>query len=71
MGTFQGIPTIIGSLGAFCSQQKAEDIKQFFARNPVPSAQRGLQQALERIEACTALAARQSAPLSAWLRAAR
>jgi aminopeptidase N len=71
LGTFQGIPTIIGSLGAFCSQQKAEDIKQFFASNPVPSAQRGLQQALERIEACTALAARQSAPLSAWLRAAR
>jgi aminopeptidase N/puromycin-sensitive aminopeptidase len=67
LGTFQGIPTIVNSLSAFCSQEKADDIRRFFEANPVPSAARGLQQALERIEACTALAARQSAPAAAWV----
>jgi aminopeptidase N len=71
LGTFQGIPTIIGSLGAFCSVEKAADVRQFFVQNPVPSAARTLQQSLERIESCAALAGRQSGPMAAWLRAAR
>jgi len=33
----------------------------------VPAAARGLRQALERIESCVALDARQSKPLSEWL----
>ena len=67
LGTFQGIPTIIASLGGFCSAEKAEDVRQFFETNPVPSAERGLQQALERIDTCAALAERQSPPMTAWL----
>jgi aminopeptidase N len=69
LGTFQGIPQIVGGLGAMCSTQVAADIKAFFARNPVPAAQRGLQQAIERVENCAALDARQSMPLAAWLAA--
>jgi aminopeptidase 2 len=68
LGTFQGIPTIVAATGRFCSAAAAEDVRQFFARNPVPSADRALRQALERIENCAALVARQSPALTAWLR---
>jgi aminopeptidase N len=67
LGTFQGIPTIIGSLGAFCSTEKAAEVKEFFAKNPVPSSERALQQAVERIDTCAALVARQSPALTTWL----
>jgi aminopeptidase N len=70
LGTFQGIPTIIGALSAFCSTEKAAEIRQFFAKNPIPSAERTLAQSLERIENCAALAKRQSPALTAWLGAA-
>ncbi|MGH9253998.1 MAG: M1 family metallopeptidase [Vicinamibacterales bacterium] len=68
LGTFQGIPGIIGALGSFCSEQDAADVRQFFAQNRVPSSERTLQQAVERSEACAALAARQAPALTAWLR---
>lgn len=68
LGTFQGIPGIIGALGSFCSTSDAADVREFFAKNPVPSSQRSLQQALERIEACAALVARQSPAVTTWLR---
>ena len=67
LGTFQGIPAIVSATGSFCSVDAAEDVRQFFGRNPVPSADRALRQALERIENCAALVARQSAALTAWL----
>jgi aminopeptidase N len=68
LGTFQGIPTIISSLGSMCSTQNAADVRQFFAKKPVPSAERTLQQSLERIEVCASLAERQSGPMSEWLK---
>ena len=70
LGTFQGIPTIISSLGSMCSTEKAADVRQFFAKNPVPSAERTLQQAIERIDVCAALAQRQSAPMAEWVKTA-
>jgi hypothetical protein len=42
-------------------------VRTFFAKNPVPSAERGIKQAVERIESCAALESRQSAPLAKWL----
>jgi aminopeptidase N len=69
LGAFQGIPGIVGATGSFCSAEAAEEVRQFFAGNPVPAADRALRQALERIENCAALAARQSQALTAWLRA--
>jgi hypothetical protein len=68
LGTFQGIPGIIGALGSFCSTRDAADVKEFFAKNPVPSSQRTLQQAVERIESCAALVARQQPAVTSWLR---
>ena len=67
LGTFQGIPGIIGSVGNFCSKNAADDVRQFFANNPVPSSERTLQQVFERIETCAALAARQGPALTVWL----
>ncbi len=67
LGVFQSVPTIVGSLGAFCTPEKAADIKAFFAKNPVPPAVRLLQQSIERIESCVALDQRQSAPFTRWL----
>ena len=67
LGTFQGIPTIVSALGGFCSTPKAAEIKAFFAKSPVPSAERTLQQTVERIENCAAVDARQSAPFARWL----
>ncbi len=71
LGTFQGIPSIISALGSMCSAEKAAEVRQFFASHPVPSSERTLQQAIERIEVCAALARRQSAPMSAWLKSAQ
>jgi aminopeptidase N len=71
LGTFQGIPEIVGALGTFCSAEAAAEIRQFFAKNPVPSAERTLQQSIERIENCAALVQRQSPALHAWITAAR
>jgi len=71
LGTFQGIPDIIGAAGSFCSTEAAAQVKQFFTRNPVPSSERTLQRSIERIENCAALVARQSPALNAWMSAAR
>jgi len=67
LGTFQGIPGIVGALGSFCSAASAADVKAFFAANPVPSSERALRQAVERIDNCAAVVERQSPALASWL----
>ena len=67
LGTFQGIPMIVAATANFCSMEAAADVKQFFTAHPIPSAERGVAQAIEQIESCAALKARQSVPLSKWL----
>ena len=68
LGTFQGIPGIIAAVGSFCSSKDAADVRQFFMANPVPSSERALQQAFERIDNCAALVTRQQQALTAWLK---
>jgi aminopeptidase N len=67
LGIFQGIPGIVGSLGSFCSTDKANEIRQFFMKNPVPAAERTLQQSIERIDNCAALVKRQAPAVASWL----
>jgi aminopeptidase N len=69
LGTFQGIPTIISAVGSMCTAAEAADVKRFFGTYPVPSAERTLAQAIERVENCAALDTRQSPALAAWLSA--
>ncbi len=67
VGDFQGLPNIVGALGAFCSAERSAEIAAFFKAHPVPAAARAVRQALERIESCTAVDVRQSPALTAWL----
>ena len=60
LGLFQGIPTIVNATGSFCTAAAAADVKRFFADHPIPSAERTVRQAIERIESCAAVKARQS-----------
>jgi aminopeptidase N len=69
LGEFQGIPSIVESTGSFCSAPRAHEVRAFFDQNPIPSSQRAVQQAIERIENCVALKERQSKPLAAWMAA--
>ncbi|MPZ20217.1 MAG: M1 family peptidase [Luteitalea sp.] len=67
LGVFQGIPSIVGALGGFCSEAAAADIKTFFASHQVAAVERTLQQSIERVESCAALHTRQSPVLTKWL----
>jgi aminopeptidase N len=71
LGVFQGVPYVVGALGSFCTVESAEDISAFFKAHPVPEAVRALQQAIERIDACAAVHARQSPAFGRWLEARR
>ena len=67
LGTFQGLPYIIGGMSAFCSTTREAEIRAFFKANPLPEAARSIDQVLERISACAALSARQSPAFTSWL----
>jgi aminopeptidase N len=71
LGTFQGIPTIIGSLGSMCTTAEAADVTQFFNQNPVMSSERSVRQSIEQIQNCADLAARQAPAVAPWLTASR
>jgi hypothetical protein len=68
-GAFQGLPAIVNGLSGYCSAEKSDEIKKFFAAHPVPETARSLQLTLERIDSCVALKARQAAAFTAWLAA--
>ena len=40
---------LVGITGAFTTLDRADEVEAFFKNNPAPSAQRTIQQALERI----------------------
>ena len=71
LGTFQGVPTIIGALGNFCSAEMADEVGRFFQIHPVPTSQRALAQAIERMQNCAAVARRQAEPMGRWLETRR
>jgi aminopeptidase N/puromycin-sensitive aminopeptidase len=67
LDVFQALPKVVQATGGFCSTARAAEVKEFFTRNRLPSSDRAVQLALERIENCVALDRRQSAPFSTWL----
>jgi aminopeptidase N len=67
-GEFVGNTVIVGGLSAFCDARTLDEVKQFFSTHKVPDAERTLQQSMERIGSCAALATAQSAKLTAWLK---
>jgi aminopeptidase N len=69
-GAFLGNTTVVSSLSSFCGHDKAAEIRQFFTDHPAPEAQRTLQQTLEEVELCGALASAQAPKLTRWLETA-
>jgi len=67
LNIFQAIPDLVNAFGAFCSVSRANDVKDFLAKNAVPAVARAARQATERIDSCVALDLRQSKPFAAWL----
>jgi aminopeptidase N len=60
---------LVSSTGSFCSSDAREDVKQFFAAHPVPSSDRALKTATERIDGCIELRTLQGPNLDKWLAA--
>jgi len=67
LGVFQGIPGVVSGLGNLCTTAQAADVRAFFAKNRVESSERGVQQAIEEIESCALVDARQTPALATWL----
>lgn len=67
LGTFQGIPAIVGSTGVFCDAAAREDVSRFFEAHKLRTAERSLRRALENIDTCIALKARAGAGLAQFL----
>ena len=67
LGVFQGIPGVVSGLQNLCSAADAGDVRAFFAKNPVDAVDRGVRQAVESIETCARIDARQSSALAEWL----
>jgi puromycin-sensitive aminopeptidase len=66
-GEFVGNTVIVSALSNFCSEQRAGEIRTFFAAHPVPDADRTLHQTIERITTCAAIANVQQPALTRWL----
>jgi aminopeptidase N/puromycin-sensitive aminopeptidase len=58
---------LVASTGSFCSVQDRDEVKSFFATHPVPSSDRSLQHAIERIDGCAELRSSQEPNLKLWL----
>ncbi len=61
----------VSALGGFCSIEKRDEIKQFFATHRAPGAERALQQSLERIATCVEFKQLQSENMQKFLQQAR
>ena len=61
----------VSALGGFCSIEKRDEIKQFFATHRAPGAERALQQSLERIATCVEFKQLQSGNMQKFLQQAR
>jgi aminopeptidase N len=67
LGVFQGIPEVVSGLQNLCSTADANDVRAFFAKNRVGAVDRGVREAVESIDTCARIDARQSASLASWL----
>jgi len=59
---------LVASTGNFCDIGMRDEVKEFFSSHPVPTAERTLKQALERIDYCVDVKERQGPELASWLR---
>lgn len=62
-----GAAAIVEATGEFCGLRARDDVRRFFAEQPVPVAERVLKQSLERIESCAAYRDLQAPNVRRWL----
>ena len=67
-GGLGGAGVFIEGADAFCSTEKAEEVKEFFQQHPFPGTERNQKEVLESINSCVELRDQQQANLSAWLK---
>ncbi len=60
---------VVSAAGEFCTVQSRGDVEQFFTTHPVENADRSLQAALEHIDGCVSLRAKQQPVFAKWLKA--
>jgi aminopeptidase N len=65
-GGFAGAE-LVDAASTFCSAEQSDQVQEFFATHKVASAERGLQQSLERIRNCADLKSQQGPQLARWL----
>jgi len=58
---------VVASTSAFCDAGMRDEVLDFFSTHKVPTAERRLKQAIERMNYCVDLKARQTPQLSSWL----
>ena len=58
---------LVDATSTFCSAERGEQVREFFTTHKIPSAERGLQQSLERIQNCADLKSQQGPRLAQWL----
>ncbi|HLK31527.1 MAG TPA: M1 family metallopeptidase [Terriglobales bacterium] len=59
--------SIVNAAAGFCDATHKQQVQDFFAQHPIPSAQRTLQQSLEFIGNCIDLKSQQEPNLATWL----
>ncbi len=59
---------VVSAAGGLCTAESRSDVEQFFTAHPVKNADRSLRGALERIDGCVALQARQQPQFAEWLK---
>ena len=67
-GGLGGVGVFLYGAGAFCSTEKAEEVKQFFQQHPFPGTERNQKEALESIDSCIQLRNQQQKNLATWLK---
>ncbi len=67
-GGLGGVSVFLYGAQSFCSDQRAKDVKQFFAEHSFPGTERNQKETVESINSCVGLRDEQQSKLSAWLR---
>jgi aminopeptidase N len=58
---------LVGSTGAFCSADKAQEVQSFFTAHPVPAAQTAIKRATDEIHDCMQFRSAQQPRLASWM----
>ena len=58
---------LVGLPSGFTTQEKLEEVRQFYGANPVPAAERSVRQVIESIELNVAWLAKNKEDVSNWL----